>query len=460
MKNLFILLGVLATSFGMAAATEAPDTLGKEDGKDARIVFSRVHPGSSLASIIAKDRPVGVTEIPVPHFAIHTADNKFVMTIGGQINPIIGVDLGNDLYEVDDAGISFVTNAIPVPSVSGQRSDFYINALNADVDFTIIGLGGTKDQITGYLKLGTNGNNSAVKLKKAYVSWMGFTAGMTNTLFKDGDAAQPPTIDPQGPSGEVGGTAYQFSYVSPTFGEGFKAALGVAVPTYYHSSGRYHGHDFADEAYKDLEGKLVCDPTAFNQNIPDIPMWIQWSASDNNRIRLSGLLRNFVYRDELTQKKCHTVGWGVMLSGNWNPVEPLIFYLQAVYGRGIGNYIQDISGLPLSFTPSETALGKMTPNPMMGLNLGLTYNIGKRWQVNAMASEARIWKVEPYAIAQTQNPGNFNNYRYGFYAAANAFYNISSYFQVGLEYVYGHRKTWNAGGASDSRIQTQFQFTF
>lgn len=454
MKRIYMLL---ATTVALPAVAQQTDD--SKESTDSKILFTQVRKDTVLSNIIAKDRPVENKSIPVPHFAIHTPDNKFVMTIGGQVNPIIGVDLGNDLYEVDGAGINFVTQSIPVPSVTGKRSDFYINALNANIDFQIVGLGGTADQITGYIKFGTNGESNPLKLKKAYISWRGFTAGMKTTLFADGDAAQPPTIDPQGPSGEVSGTAYEFSYISPRY-KGFRAALGLAMPTYYSSSGRYYGHDYQQWPYSDAEGKMVCDPTAFNQTVPDIPMWVEYQYSENNRIRVSGLLRNFLYRDEVTQKKRHAMGWGVMVSGNWNPVDPLIFYLQAVYGEGIGNYIQDISGLPYSFTPSDTPLGHMSPNPMMGLNLGVTYNISPKWQVNAMASEARIWKVGRYAEANTENPGHVNDYRYGFYAAANVFYNISSYFQVGLEYLYGHRKTWNAGGASDNRLQTQFMFTF
>ena len=434
----------------------------KEDEKtqsDRHIHFMTVREDSALVSMLDKDRPHGNKDIPVPHFAIRTPDNKFVLSIGGQINPIVGVDMGNNLYDQAGAAINFVTNSIPVPSVRGKRSDFYISALNADIDFQVLGLGGTPDQITGYIRFGTDGTTNKILMKDAYLSWRGFTAGMKTTMFQDAAASQPPTIDPQGPSGEIGGTAYEVSYTTPAW-RGFRAAVGVAMPTYYHSSGRYHGYDYQEWPFTDAEGKMVCDPTAFNQNVPDIPLWVEWAASPNNRIRVSAIIRNFLYRDEVTQKKCQTVGWGIQLSGNWQPVEPLILYLQAVYGEGIGNYIQDLSGLPLSFTPSNEHLGKMSANPMMGLNLGLTYNISPKWQVNAMASEARIWDVAPYAKANTEDPGNFNNYRYGFYAAGNVFYNISSYFQVGLEYIYGRRGTWGVGSASDSRLQTQFQLTF
>ena len=52
------------------------------------------------------------------------------------------------------------------------------------------------------------------------------------------------------------------------------------------------------------------------------------------------------------------------------------------------------------------------------------------------------------------------NYRYAGYIAANCFYNITSYLQWGIEYLYGHRETYGLGGANDSRIQTQLSFTF
>lgn len=83
-----------------------------------------------------------------------------------------------------------------------------------------------------------------------------------------------------------------------------------------------------------------------------------------------------------------------------------------------------------------------------------------------MGSYARIWNVSPYAIRAVatdedgeQIPGNINNFKHSVYAAANVFYNISSYLQVGLEYIYGRRTTYNAGGANDHRLQLQFKFT-
>lgn len=450
----FLLLGALSLPL-FADPSEAPK---EESGKSSRTIhFSKARNDSTRHSIFEKNRPQGNKEIPVPHFCIHTDDHKFALTIGGQVNPIMGFDFRNNLYEQAGGGINFTTQAIPVPAVPGKRADFYINALNADIDFQVVGLGGSNDQITGYVKFGTNGNNNTLQLKDAYVSWRGFTAGRKTTLFKDGLAAQPPTVDPEGPCGMVDGTAYEVSYRSPEY-KGFRAAIGFCTPTYYHSSGRYYGPDYSES--ENVEGEQVTNPNYYTQDVPDLPMWVEWRASEYNRVRVSGIMRTFIYRDLVKDCKRHKFGWGVMLSGNYNPIEPLIFYFQGVYGQGIGNYIQDLSGLPLSFTPSSEDLGTMSANPMMGINLGVTYNINKRWQVNAVASEARIWNVGPYAKENATEEGHFNDYRYAFYFAANGFYKITSYLNVGLECLYGRRATWNFGHAIDNRIQTQFMLTF
>lgn len=419
-------------------------TLNAQDAKS--IVVAKTSVEDSI--ILSKDRSQAPHEIPVPKFVIKTKDKSFMMTVGGQINPIMGVDLGNNLYNVDGAGISFVTQKIPVPAQVGHKSDYYINPLNAAIDFQVVGLAGTPDQITGYIKFGTDGITSTLHLTRAYVSWRNFTAGKKLTLMQDDYACQPPTIDPEGPSGCISTVVNEVNYTSKNY-DGFQFAVGLDLPTWYASNGIYRGKD-----YPAFDGKAVTNYADAEQVIPDIPMWIQYGTSNYNRVRLSGIIRNFAYRNLITNKTDHKVGWGAMLSGNLNPVKPVIFYYQLAYGKGIGAYLQDIAGMPLSFIPSDSEPGKMEASPMMGVNVGFTFNINSKWQINIMGSESRIWDVRNYAI---QNDAY--NYRYALYAAGNVFYNITPYLQWGIEYLWGHRETWNMGGASDSRIQTQLMFT-
>lgn len=462
MKHTYLLSTAACVAALVPAAAQAQTSLAgtgsENEGSSSRLEVVKTSVTPDVKEILKKDRPSGNQAIPTPHFALRTPDNNFVMTVGGQINTIIGADLGNDLYQNQNAGGGFMPSQIYVPSQQGRRSDTFINPLNADIDFQVVGLGGTADQITGYIKFGTNGLSNNLLMKKAYLTWRGLSAGMKNTLFQDNDACQPPTIDPQGPNGMISTTAYEVSYTSPSYG-GFRYAIGLDMPSYYSSNGIYRGKDYKVWKGTEVAGQPVADPTAYNQNVPDVPMWVEYQASANNRIRLSGIVRNFSYRDLMNKKHENSVGWGMMLSGNLSPVEPLIFYGTAAYGKGIGAYIQDIAGIPVSFIPSDSDPGKMTPTPMMGWMAGATYNINSQWQVNVMGSQARIWDAAPYAQAAASTPDNLNNYKSGLYLCGNVFYNISSYLQVGMEYLYGKRLTWNAGSGTDNRVQMQLMFT-
>lgn len=458
-----LLAGCIAASVLAQEPASAEGSLVEDNevSRDRRVYLVHTRRDSTVYSILVKDRPRSFRDTPVPHFAIHTSDNAFIMTIGGKIQPIIGWDFGNDLYETPGASGGFVTNQIPVPARRFKKSDFYINALNSNITMQIVGFGGRKNQITGFIKIGTDGYKNPLKLKIAYVKWRGFTAGMKKTLFQDEDANMPVMIDPQGPSGAVDATSYMLSYETPDY-NGFRAAIGVEVPTFNTSDGRYLGKDYKEFGGKDILNQPVVDPSAYNQLVPDIPMFVEWAKDNDNRIRLSGLIRTLNYRDVLNNRHRTTVGWGVQLSGNWTPVSQLSFAGQAVYGKGIGNYILDLAGIPLSFTPKSSNPGALTPTPEMGLVFSATWNINKQWQINAVYSMSRMWNVGAYALSESEsgsNPHPTYNYRYANYAGANVLYKISSFLQVGAEYLYGQRHTWYRGQAHDNRLSFDVCFT-
>ena len=430
------LLLLFSVSAGVYARGQ--DNVSSTEGS-GKVVIERTTP--EIKEILDRTRPVENRAIPTPKFNIHTADKSFILTVGGQINPIIGYDIGNNLYKQPGAGISFVTSAIPVPATAGHKGDFFINPINGNIDLQVVGLQGTPNEITGYVKVGTNGIDTDIVLQRAYITYRGFVAGMKLTLFQDDYACQPPTIDPEGPSGCVSTVAYEIAYKSKNYG-GFRFAAGLDMPTFYSSNGYYRGKD-----YPVMDGKKTIGDA--EQYVPDIPVWVEYSFSQWNRVRLSGILRNFAYRDLIADKTRHKAGWGAMLSGNLSPSSKLIFYYQFAYGKGIG-------GKPISFVPRDSDPGRMSASPMTGLNLGVSYNPTSKLQFNAMFSEARIWDVGEYCNSLPED----QNYKYALYGAVNCFYTINSYLQWGIEYLWGHRETWNAGGAHDNRIQTQLSFTF
>lgn len=178
-------------------------------------------------------------------------------------------------------------------------------------------------------------------------------------------------------------------------------------------------------------------------------------------MRLSGIIRNFAYRDLVDARTRHITGWGAQLSGNFSFYKPLVFNFQAVYGKGIASYIQDLSGRQISFTPCDGRLGEMESNPMMGLTFGASYDVTKKLQFNVVGSYARVWSVGDYAVlGDTGDTAGNNNYRYAVYATANAFYKFTGYLKWGIEYNFGRRTTYELGSANDNRIQTQLVFSF
>lgn len=410
---------------------------------------------------IEKARPVEPGSMPVPKFTIKTDNNQFMLTIGGSINPYLSYDIGNDLYDTD-AGSSFITGDIPVPAMTGHKGDFFINALHGNLDFTMVAFPDSHNQVTGYIKIGANGNDKGLKLKRAYLTWRNISAGLKNTVAMDEYAAQPSTIDPQGPGGEVNTASYQISYRSPHY-NGFGFAGSIEMPTYNNSEGIYRGHDFQSWYGHQVNAEV-------SQLIPDIPLYVEYAPSTRNRVRFTAILRNFGYQNMLKKQRENVFAWGTMLSGNIAIGKPVTLYLQAVYGRGIGHYIQDLQGRPLSFTPKDDDPGKMVANPMMGLVFGAQYNATSRLQFNAVGSYSRVWNVGNYATVDDQSQADANgdmvmtagntNYRYGIYVAANCFYRFTSFLKVGVEYIWGRHVTYGLGGANDSRISTQIAINF
>jgi hypothetical protein len=53
-----------------------------------------------------------------------------------------------------------------------------------------------------------------------------------------------------------------------------------------------------------------------------------------------------------------------------------------------------------------------------------------------------------------------DTYRYGQYLSANIFWDITSMFQCGMEYIYGRRVNMDGIQAHNNRLQTMLQVSF
>ena len=127
---------------------------------------------------------------------------------------------------------------------------------------------------------------------------------------------------------------------------------------------------------------------------------------------------------------------------------------QFTYGKGIGQYLNDLGELDVDLVPNPEKDSRMQALPMMGWFAGLQYNISPSLFLSATYSQSRLYSENGYAATES------DNYRYGQYLAANMFWSASSNMQFGVEYLHGWRKNFDASTRDANRISLMAKYSF
>ena len=425
--------------------------------RPVNILLGEVADSVKVMEAFIENSPADYHVPNAPRFAIVGKNEKFYLGFGGYVKGTMSFDWGSPISNYNE----FIVSAIPMPGNQkpGNKGQFGLSAQQSDLFLNLVALPNDKNKVGFYLNFIFLGNNYLPEVRQAYVNWRGFEMGYGFSLFTD-LAADPTTIDYEGPNSFTVVINAKFDY-RHTFGKHFGIGIGAELPMASYTNG------YAGVSY----GGLIKDEgtATVTQRIPDIPMYIQWNWGNNNRIRLSGLLRNMQYRAGMVDnhfsqgtqgleggKTKNLVGGGIQLSGNFNVCNKLIGYFQATTGKGITSYFEDVTGLGLDMVPVDNDPGKLQTVKAWGGYLGLQYNWSKKVYSNLIYSHLRVYS--PY-----YNGGDTawsSQYKYGQYAVANVFYNITDQFSWALEYIWGRRVDMNRLQAHDNRIQTMLQVTF
>lgn len=378
----------------------------------------------NLIGVLYDTSDLHFQDASVPRFLMIDRKGNTVLGIGGYVEGIMQYDFDG---AIDEAG--FVTHDIAVPSDPTLR-----NRLGADATHTNIVLQLLRNTRLGVLSAYVQGNFSGAhygfKLKKAYIRLHNVTAGYNRSTFEDALSGSP-TIDYQGPSGAVSATNMMLQY-RVALGKNFVAAISAELP--------------------DADYTLTAGANSeINQRCPDIPAYIQYQwDGGNSHVRASAILRELSYRNLAASKNKFATGWGVQLSGATNITSVARFYYQAVYGKGIANYINDLSGFGYDLI-SDGADGKMKAPGAFGVAAGLRFNITHDLFVSGTYSFCRLYDQE--------NMGG-DAYRRGNYAVVNCFYTPISDLQVGIEYLHGRRTDMNHEHGTANRLEAMVKYSF
>ena len=414
-----------------AAAQYHPTT---PDYQEVKIINSK---GSdsiqqlNVYNIFLENSPRSFHVPGAPRFAIEGSDHKFYLGIGGKLKATVSYDWGHPIH----VGHSFRTSNIPMHQAPGNGGLTQFNIQQSGLYLNFVALPGEKNQIGVYISTDLLGNNNGFDLNFAYIKWRGLTAGYYYSLFTD-IAACPPTIDHQGPNAFTFDPRVQVSYTY-NFNNHWSIAGGL--------------EDMKRSAtYTDATSQV-------SQRVPDFPVYLQYAwGGGKSWLRASALFRSLLYRDNIAQCNHTNFGWGIKLSGSAQLCPFITAYYQGLYGHGISSYIQDLGGLGLDMVPSATKPGKLNSVKSWGAYLGLQYNISRTVYATTTYSHVRDY-AKHYDGGDTPWA---DQYKYGQYAVANVFWQITPIITTGIEYIYGRRVNFSGEKAHDSRLQTMLQVSF
>lgn len=369
----------------------------------------------------------------VPRFALWGKEGKFYMGIGANLKAIALYDFGHPL---DNPG-KFIPSEIPMTIDPGSGALMRITAQTSSLYLNVVALPGSADQLGAYVAVNFAGKSNALNLLHAYLKYRGIKAGYTFSLFTDA-SAMPPTVDFQGPNAA--------------------GAMKRGMISYERSVGKDNGWGLGIGIDMPQVSTTNADHTAtVTQRTPDIPFYVQrnW-AEGKGWFRLTGIVRNLYYRDVTDGKNKDVVGWGIKGTGSTPIYDGLKAYYQCLYGKGIANCIQDLTGHGMDLMPDPDNSGRLEAVKAWSGFAGLQYNFTPKLFVTAVYSHVRTY-ADDYVDSST--PWG-TGYRYAQYLTGNCFYNINSIVQLGLEYLYGRRVDYSGMQAHDNRLQAMLQVSF
>lgn len=400
---------------------------------DATIKIVEHNDTSDYYVTLHKNAPHIVNMKDVPRFTLLGKEAKFYMGIGANIKAVANYDFGSPISSPS----LFVTSAIPMTMQPGNGAQFQVSAQQSNIYLNVVALPGTKDQLGAYVSMNFLNDGYRPYLQHAYLKYRGITAGYTFSLFTDA-AAAPASIDYEGPNAFTAVIHGIIGY-EPEFGKKheWKAGIGFEMPA---------------NSFTNATGTATV-----SQRVPDIPFYIQrnW-AGGAGWLRISGIIRNLYYRNDAAGRNIDKIGWGIKASGTTPIIGGLSAYYQAVYGKGIASYIQDLTGCGMDLMPDPANPAALDPVKAWAGFASLQYRFSPKLFCSATYSHVRTYAGR---YSDSLTPWK-SGYKYAQYVLGNMFYNINSIVQVGLEYIYGRRVDYGGMQAHDNRLEAMLQVSF
>lgn len=360
-----------------------------------------------------------------PTFLFMSKSANMLMGIGGVVRMRGWYDWGGAI-----PSNGFMPYLIPIPEDPANTRKFSTTPAGTTLFFQMIGRS-KAGSYRLYIEANFNGyEHRGFNLKKAYATLGDFTIGLTNSTFSD-PSADVPTVDAQGATNKLTKTDVLVRYMH-TFHDRWGFAVSLENPT--------------------QQIDLTTGITGKSSNwLPDVAAFIQYQWSNDEHLRLSGLVRTLSYRDLIGQRNHAVAGWALQLSSIAHPHPQVTTYFTANYGHGYSSQVNDLLASNYDLISNPDIQGLMYAPRAFGYCLGLQYNFTPAIFTSVSFSQTHL--SPSYSLTG-------NEYRRGWCTTINIFWNILPRFQVAAEFDFGCRH--NVGGEYRyaRRIGALCQFSF
>ena len=376
-----------------------------------------------------------------PTFMFTDSKGEFSFGIGGTLVASTYYDFNGsiDSYLFSPSAITVPTDTSPHLNFTCTGSNIYLKARTNK----------SKVKISAYLELvdAESDFTDFILLQQAYVSVGRFSLGKTYSFFTDLEAGVR-TVDLRGPNTQV-------YYIHPLVGYsqnvGNHFSFGIALEQPSEISSSYQSKALVAADYNRL---------------PDVAARIKYRG-DIGHIQVSGLYRELSYWASNTGfkigegKTFYKNGFGISVSGSIKPFEKLTISGQAVSGKGIGTYIQDLCYQDVNLVQedcfTDDGYSVLSPTPMYGGYIGASYSFADRFEASAVYGVCHLSKNDDQYAA--------TDFKSSSYASFNLFYFISRSCLAGLAYTAGTKRIYTASSTEESlgranRFNAYFVYRF
>ncbi len=368
----------------------------------------------------------------IPRFLIKDRSDRFVFGVGGYVAALGYYDYNN----LDDP--SFIVSEINTPTQahSADKLNLYMGLTRLSFRLT----GKTKaGMINAYIETDFLNDNQIMRLRHAYVEYLGIKVGQTWTTYRDEESI--PTLDPQGPISLSQRRVPQISY-SYKFKNGIKLSAGIEFS------------QSTSVTYPVLEDTTVV-PQIDNvaQSFPDVPLSFSYT---NDKFHIyAGVNIRYMKFTRLEEYFPKQFTFSTQVSGNWafykNKSFSHTLFWHGIYAYGMLDCIQDLTDQGLDII-APTVLDRTKVIPAYAFHFGYQFRWLHNNEINMIYSYAHTY--------DNSNLGYSHLYRTGQYACVNYLRKVLTYGVIGAEVLGGKRMNVNGDKGWDFRINLLLRYDF